>query len=114
MLKVVIRWFLSDGSNLVRGLIKEKDDREIVAGISRSTGLYEGEIKVYKNISEFDGSCDVIIDFSHPDTLDSLLEYAKTNKTPLVLATTGYSDNDMRKLKILQTQYLFSIQLIPL
>lgn len=99
MLKVVISGFLGQMGQTLERLIKEKDDIEIVAGISRSADSYEGEIKVYKNISEFDGSCDVIIDFSHPDTLDSLLEYAKTNKTPLVLATTGYSDNDMRKIK---------------
>lgn len=33
---------------------------------------------------------DVIIDFSYPDQLDSLLSYAIENRIPLVLATTGY------------------------
>lgn len=34
---------------------------------------------------------DVIIDFSYPDQLDSLLNYALQHHIPLVLATTGYT-----------------------
>lgn len=34
---------------------------------------------------------DVIIDFSYPDQLDSLLTYAFDHQIPLVLATTGYT-----------------------
>ena len=34
---------------------------------------------------------DVIIDFSYPDQLDSLLTYALQHRIPLVLATTGYT-----------------------
>ncbi|MDP0487913.1 MAG: 4-hydroxy-tetrahydrodipicolinate reductase [Fusobacterium sp. JB021] len=42
---------------------------------------------------------DVIIDFSHFSRLNSLLEYARENKIPLVVATTGYDDNTLNKLK---------------
>ena len=34
---------------------------------------------------------DVIIDFSYPDQLDTLLTYALQHHIPLVLATTGYT-----------------------
>ena len=42
---------------------------------------------------------DVIIDFSHPSALDSLIGYALSTGTPLVLATTGYSDEQIEKIK---------------
>lgn len=42
---------------------------------------------------------DVIIDFSRPDTLDFLLEYATKHYIPLVLCTTGYSDEQLEKIK---------------
>jgi 4-hydroxy-tetrahydrodipicolinate reductase len=35
--------------------------------------------------------CDVVLDFSHPDNLDMVLEFALKRKIPLVIATTGYS-----------------------
>lgn len=38
---------------------------------------------------------DVIIDFSHPSTLDELLDYCITNRVALVIATTGYSQNQV-------------------
>lgn len=34
---------------------------------------------------------DVIVDFSHPSVLQDLLDFAVANRTPAVLATTGYT-----------------------
>lgn len=47
---------------------------------------------------------DVIIDFSHFSRLDSLLNYAKENKIPLVIATTGYNNNLSNKIRELSTE----------
>lgn len=44
------------------------------------------------------GSCDVILDFSHPDMLASLLTFAKKCKKPLVIATTGYSKDQEKQI----------------
>ena len=41
---------------------------------------------------------DVIIDFSHPSSLDDLLDYCMTNGTPIVIATTGYNDEQIAKI----------------
>lgn len=42
---------------------------------------------------------DVLIDFSHPDSLEDVLKFATTNKMPLVIATTGYSKIQIQKIK---------------
>lgn len=49
---------------------------------------------VYQNIEDFCGAADVIIDFSHHSALPSLIKYATEHSTPLVVATTGHSDEE--------------------
>lgn len=42
---------------------------------------------------------DVIIDFSHPCMLDTLYDFVKKNKVPVVIATTGYTAEQIEKIK---------------
>ena len=42
---------------------------------------------------------DVIIDFSRPENIDFLLDYALKNKIALVICTTGYTDEQIKKIK---------------
>lgn len=46
-----------------------------------------------------DEAGDIIIDFSHYSRLDALLDYSKNKKIPLIVATTGYSDEILRKME---------------
>lgn len=52
----------------------------------------------YENLKTFDKKCDVIIDFSHFSSLDDILEYALENKTPVIIATTGHSKEQIDKI----------------
>ena len=52
-----------------------------------------------KSFGELNCSADVIVDFSNPAVLDSLLEYAKEKKLPAVLCTTGYSDAQLAAIE---------------
>ena len=99
MTKIVINGYLGQMGQVVSHQIMARDGMELVAGIDKNADSYNGEINVYKSISDFDGNCDVIIDFSHPSSLDELLSYAKSNNTRLVIGTTGYEDKEMKKLK---------------
>ena len=42
---------------------------------------------------------DVIVDFSHPDNLDMIEAYVTTRPTPLVIATTGYSEEQKERIR---------------
>jgi len=42
---------------------------------------------------------DVIVDFSHYSRLDTFLDYAVDRGLPLVIATTGYSDEILKKIE---------------
>lgn len=79
-------------------LVKTRPMSEIVAGVDLNTSSYS-EFEIYSNINDFKAEADVIIDFSHPSALDDLLSFAEANKLPFVAATTGYSDEQIEKIK---------------
>ncbi len=68
----------------------------IIAGIDVNADSVAPVCKfpVYQTISEFPGKADVIIDFSHHTALPTLAEYAEKTGTPIVVATTGHTDEE--------------------
>ena len=56
-------------------------------------------IPVYKSFDEVKESVDVIIDFSSPSALRSVLEWAKNKRVHVILATTGYSADDLNYIE---------------
>ena len=48
-------------------------------------------IPVFGSFADAPTDADVIVDFSHPDALASLLDFAVSNRIPAVIATTGYT-----------------------
>lgn len=70
---------------------------KIIGGIDRSIESDYG-FAVFDSIDKLPVNPDVIIDFSNPVALFSLLDYGVKNNVPLVLCTTGYSDDDINKI----------------
>lgn len=70
---------------------------DIVAGVDVNASALAAacSFPVYESISDFPGKADAIIDFSHHSALPSLLDYAKNTGTPLVVATTGHTDEEL-------------------
>lgn len=77
--------------------VNEREDCNIIAGVD----LYgdNSEYRVYRNFADVDVKGDVIIDFSNPSVLDDMLTYAKNTKTPLIICTTGFSEEQVAKIK---------------
>ena len=53
---------------------------------------------VYSSFDEVKEYADGVIDFSSPTALDELLRFCVSNSMPLVLATTGFSEEDDEKI----------------
>ena len=70
---------------------------EIAAGVDLRTPEDAG-FPVYADISEYRDEADVIIDFSSPKALKSVLSYAAERDIPAVLAVTGYTDGDLEAI----------------
>jgi len=75
-------------------------DCRIVAGVDVNASALDSvaSFPVYQSIEEFPDRADVIVDFSHHTALPSLLAYAKRTETPLVVCTTGHTDEELALL----------------
>ena len=84
------------GGNVL-SLLENDDAATAVCGVD----LYPREIgiPVYKSFSEIKESADVIIDFSSPVGLNERLEYAKAHGLGIVLASTGFTAEDLALIK---------------
>ncbi len=82
---------------VISQLVKEDESAVIVAGVDISGEQLE-EYPVYKKITECDVEADVVIDFSSPVALNDILSVGIAKKLPLVLCTTGYSEEELRQI----------------
>ena len=81
------------GGNVL-SLLSADPDAVAVCGVD----LYPKEIgiPVYKRFSDIQEKADVIIDFSSPVGLKERLDYAKDNGLGIVLASTGFTADDLK------------------
>ena len=75
----------------VRACAERMEDALIVAGVDPASPADE---LCVKNIADCNAEADVIIDFSHHSGTGKLLEYAIAKKLPVVLATTGHTEEE--------------------
>ncbi|MBQ7373411.1 MAG: 4-hydroxy-tetrahydrodipicolinate reductase [Clostridia bacterium] len=73
------------------------NSHQVVSGIDKIT-VSAVDCPVYPNFYQVKEHADVIVDFSSPSCLNDLLCYAIENKTPLVIGTTGYSNEQEKKI----------------
>lgn len=78
--------------------VQEREDCAVIAGIDLNTAKY-ADFPIVSRPSELEVKPDVIIDFSNPASLDGLLEYCLSTGTPIVVAATGYSDEQIAQIK---------------
>ena len=96
MTKIILNGCNGKMGLAVTNCVDAREDCEISIGVDINTNVAKS-YPVVTNIEEAKG--DVIIDFSHPSCLSSILEYAVSTKTPAVIATTGLSEADVENIK---------------
>ena len=97
-MKIIICGYNGKMGQAVKEIAKNCDDCDVVAGVDfLCTG--EEECRVYEDIRKVQESADVIVDFSNPKALDSILEYSESKLIPAVICTTGFSENQFKKIK---------------
>ena len=82
----------------VTSAVQSRNDCEIVFGAD-PFGTPAYDYPVFESLAVSDKKADVIIDFSNPASLDDILAYALEKKIPCVLCTTGYSPEQVEKIK---------------
>lgn len=74
---------------VIRSIVKEHKDMEIVCGVDAFADPSEFEFPVYKTLELCRENADVVIDFSHFSAIPNLLDYCAKTQTPAVICTTG-------------------------
>lgn len=97
MIKVIISGCSGKMGRVLVKCIDEEPNLEILCGVSKES-IDDLNFKTYSSMSEINEKSDVVIDFSHHSTLDDILSYTIKTKTPLVIATTGYNDEELNKI----------------
>ena len=98
MLEILVNGCNGKMGQVVCDLVEKDEDLVLKCGFDKeNTG--EFAFPVYTNINEIPEKPDAIIDFSIPIATLNILEYAKKNKVPLVIATTGFSDEEENLIK---------------
>lgn len=96
--KILISGAAGKMGHAVAAAIAGREDCVATAGVDLNTESYGG-FSIYQSFQELPEKPDVIIDFSNPAILDDLLEYCLVNGVPAVLATTGYNEEQLAKIK---------------
>ena len=96
MLKIIISGCSGHMGRVVESICAADPAVQVAAGFD-VLGSSDREFPVYSSPSQFTGEADAVIDFSSPAALDGLLDFARRTGTPLVLATTGYTPEQVAR-----------------
>ncbi len=98
MLKVLINGINGRMGQEVLKQVNISDEFEICCGVDKFNNN-ESNFPIYHDVNLIKEIPDVIIDFSIPEASINILEFAKTKKIPTVIATTGFSDEELYIIK---------------
>lgn len=87
----------------VEKYIANQEDIKIKCGFGIEE-ILDKNFPIYNDINKIKEKVDVIIDFSTPKATFKILEYAKQTKTPIVIATTGFSKDELKKIENLSKE----------
>ncbi len=97
MIKAIMNGCGGAMGRVITDIVANDDAIEFVAGVDMNTDIQAG-YPVYKTLEECP-QADVIIDFSVAKATDGVLAYCEATKTPLVLCTTGLSEEQLENVK---------------
>lgn len=75
-----------------------RTDCRIVAGVDPAAPENPGYVYA-PGFPQLQVEADVIVDFSHPSVLTSMLSYAKAHLLPVVICTTGFSSEQLAEIE---------------
>lgn len=93
MLRVIINGYSGSMGKVLTKCVNEDSELQLVCGVSRDE--LDVTFKTYHKMSEVEENADIIIDFSNHCAIYDVLDYATKTKTPLVIATTGFNDEEL-------------------
>ena len=97
MVKILMHGCNGKMGRMITEIVKNEEDTVIAAGVDKFTGI-PNDYPVFEKIAQCDVDVDVVIDFSNAGAVDELLDYCVKKSLPVVLCTTGLSDEQLKKV----------------
>lgn len=97
MTRIIIYGAGGKMGKVIENIINEDNDCTVVAGVD-AVALTR-DYPTFTDINECDIDADVIVDFSTAAAIPALLDYAEKKSLPVVLCTTGLSEEMLARVK---------------
>lgn len=97
MIKVLVNGIGGKMGNEVAKLVLKEKDMDLLGGLDRHSNsnlIYP----IFSDISSFSEVPNVIIDFSTPEATLSILPYCTLHSIPIVIDTTGFTEEQQNKI----------------
>lgn len=98
MVKIIMHGCNGHMGQVISGLVEKDPNAEMVAGIDIAD-QGKNSYPVFTNIWDCDVEADAIIDFSSAKAVDTLLDYSVQRQIPVILCTTGLSEEQLAKVE---------------
>ena len=98
MVKIIMHGCNGHMGQVISGIVEKDPDAEIVAGIDIAD-QGKNSYPVFTDIDACQVEADAIIDFSSAKATDKLLEYSAARQSPVVLCSTGLSQEQLAKVE---------------
>ena len=98
MVKIIMHGCNGHMGQVISGIVEKDPDAEIVAGIDIAD-QGKNSYPVFTDIDTCQVEADAIIDFSSAKATDKLLEYSAARQIPVVLCSTGLSEEQLAKVE---------------
>lgn len=103
MIKVLVNGCNGRMGQVVCNLATASDKFIVSSGFDRNI-VSNSSFPIYTEIKDIKENPDVIVDFSVPEATFKILDYAVINNIPVVIATTGFSAEQIEKIKEFSTK----------
>lgn len=98
MVRVIMHGCNGKMGQVITGLLAKDEEAQIVAGIDPFDDGHNA-YPVFSSFHDCIVKADVIIDFAAAKAVDGLLDYSVKNQIPVVLCTTGLSEEQIEKVR---------------
>ncbi len=98
MTRIIMRGCNGKMGQMISQLVGEDQGAQIVAGIDISAEQ-KNDYPVFTSLEACTVEADVIIDFASPQFLSDMLGFAIEKQKPIVLCTTGFSEEQIEQIK---------------
>ena len=98
MVNIIMHGCSGRMGQIISGLAASDENVNIVAGID-IVDNGNNSYPVFTNIKDCDVAADVIIDFASAKAVDALLDYVEERQMPVVLCTTGLSEEQLARVE---------------